>query len=131
MLSGLTRGTSRAHISRAALEGIALEVTDLLEAMAKDLGAPLSELRVDGGASANDFLMQVQADLLGLRLARPKMRESTALGATFLAGLGVGIWKDKKDLRAAWVKDRDFEPAGDQEALASLRAAWQRSVAAC
>lgn len=131
LLSGLTRGTSKAHISRAALEGIALEVSDLLDAMAKDLGAPLRELRVDGGAAANNFLMQLQADLLGLPLARPKMLESTALGATFLAGLGAGVWADDEALRAAWAGDRRFEPSGDAEVLNQLRSAWVKAVDAC
>jgi glycerol kinase len=131
LLSGLTRGTSRAHISRAALEGIALEVADLLDAMAKDLGAPLSELRVDGGAAANNFLMQLQADLLGIPLARPKMLESTALGATFLAGLGAGLWADKAALQEAWSCDRRFEPSAAAASLDALRAAWNRALEVC
>jgi glycerol kinase len=131
LISGLTRGTTRAHIARAALEGIALEVADLLDAMAADLGAPIAELRVDGGAAANDFMMQLQADLLDARLARPTMLESTALGATFLAGLGAGLWTSADDLSAAWRRDRAFDPAGDPETLETLRASWRRAVEIC
>lgn len=130
LLRGLTRGTTRAHIARAALEGIALEVTDLLEAMEKDLGAGLEELRVDGGAAANDFLMQTQADLLGVRIARPPMLESTAMGATFLAGLGVGLWGGLDDLRSTLKLDREFKPNAERKpALNELREAWATAVA--
>ncbi len=132
LLRGLTRGTTRAHIARAALEGIALEVTDLLEAMAKDLGAPLSELRVDGGAAANDFLMQTQADLLEVPLARPTMLESTALGATFLAGLGAGVWPNLDALRETWAQDRRFAPRSEMRApMAELKRRWAEAVAVC
>jgi glycerol kinase len=129
LIRGLTRGTNRAHIARAALEGIALEVTDLLEAMAEDLGAPLGGLRVDGGAAANDLLMQIQSDLLRVTLARPTILESTALGATFLAGLGVGLWTSTAEVSRAWKQDRQFVPKGDPAALAELRAAWRVAVA--
>lgn len=129
LIRGLTRGTTRAHIARAALEGIALEVTDLLEAMASDLGAPLERLKVDGGAAANDLLMQIQSDLLGLELARPTILESTALGATFLAGLGCGLWADRAAVEAAWKTDRKFVPRGEPEQLASLRANWKAALA--
>jgi glycerol kinase len=129
LIRGLTRGTNRAHIARAALEGIALEVTDLLEAMAEDLGAPLGVLRVDGGAAANDLLMQIQCDLLGVTLARPTILESTALGATFLAGLGVGLWTSTSEVARAWKQDRQFVPKGDPASLAELRAAWRVAVA--
>ncbi len=131
LIRGLTRGTTRAHIARAALEGIALEVTDLLEAMASDLGAPLELLRVDGGAAANDLLMQIQCDLLGVRLARPTILESTALGATFLAGMGVGLWPDHDAVAAAWKTDRQFVPRGDREQLAALRENWKVALACC
>ncbi len=129
LIRGLTRGTGRAHIARAALEGMALQITELLDAMTADLGAPLAGLRVDGGAAANDLLMQIQADLLGLPLQRPKMLEATALGAVSLAGLGAGLWTDTSALRDAWVEDRTFTPAGDAKALAELRAAWAEAVA--
>ena len=129
LIRGLTRGTTRAHIARAALEGIALEVTDLLEAMAADLGAPLANLRVDGGAAANDLLMQIQCDLLGVPLARPTILESTALGATFLAGLGVGLWSSPAEVGSAWKQDRAFIPRGDASTLAALREAWKAAVA--
>jgi glycerol kinase len=129
LIRGLTRGTNRAHIARAALEGIALEVTDLLEAMAEDLGAPLGSLRVDGGAAANDLLMQIQSDLLGVTLARPTILESTALGATFLAGLGVGLWTSTAEVARAWKQDRQFVPKGEPAVLAELRTAWRAAVA--
>ena len=129
LIRGLTRGTNRAHIARATLEGIALEVTDLLEAMAKDLGGQLGALRVDGGAAANDLLMQIQCDLLGVSLARPTILESTALGATFLAGLGVGLWSSADEVAAAWKRDREFVPQGDPTRLAALREAWSAAVA--
>ncbi|NVB39051.1 glycerol kinase GlpK [Pseudenhygromyxa sp. WMMC2535] len=128
LIRGISRGTTRAHIARAALEGIALEVTDLLEAMASDLGAPIEGLRVDGGAAANDLLMQIQCDLLGVTLARPTILESTALGATFLAGLGVGLWPDTQAVAASWKQDRRFIPAGDPVKLAALREAWTVAV---
>jgi glycerol kinase len=128
LIRGLTRGTTRAHLARAALEGIALEVTDLLTAMASDLGRPLAELRVDGGAAANDLLMQMQADLLGVSLARPQMLETTALGATFLAGLGVGLWSDTAALSRSWKRDASFTPDGDEATLAALRSAWADAV---
>ena len=129
LIRGLTRGTGRAHIARAALEGIALQITELLDAMAADLGAPVAGLRVDGGAAANNLLMQIQADLLGVPLQRPTMLEATALGAIFLAGLGAGIWSDTTALREAWVQDRAFDPSGDPETIAALRKAWTEAVA--
>ncbi len=129
LIKGLSRGTGRAHIARAALEGIALQVTELLDAMAADLGAPLAGLRVDGGAAANNLLMQIQANLLGLPLQRPAMLEATALGAISLAGLGSGLWSDTHALRDAWVQDRAFTPSGDAAEIASLRKAWAEAVA--
>ena len=108
---GLTRGTTKAHIARAALEGIALQVTDVLQAMEADAGIKLKELRVDGGACANNLLMQFQADLLGVPVVRPKVAETTALGAAYLAGLAVGFWKNQADIAQQWQTDRRFKPA--------------------
>jgi glycerol kinase len=127
-LLGMTRGTSKAHIARAALEGIALQVTDVLESMQADSGVSLSELRVDGGASANNMLMQLQADLLGVRVVRPKNAESTALGAAYLAGLGVGYWGNIEALAEQWETDRVFEPQMDDSARDKIRARWKRAV---
>jgi glycerol kinase len=125
---GLTRGTTKAHLARAALEGIAHSQADILEAMAADLGAPLTELRVDGGAAANDLLLQLQADLLGIPLHRPSMLETTALGAGMLAGLGVGLWS-LEDLKRSYPLDRTFAPGGDPAAVAASRARWKEAVA--
>jgi glycerol kinase len=127
-LLGMTRGTSKAHIARAALEGIALQVTDVLESMQADSGVSLSELRVDGGAAANNMLMQLQANLLGVRVVRPKNAESTALGAAYLAGLGVGYWSDIEVLAKQWEIDRVFEPQMDGGSRDTVRARWKRAV---
>jgi glycerol kinase len=123
---GLTRGTSRAHIARAALESIAFQCADVLHAMQKDAGEKLSELRVDGGAAANDLLMQFQADLLGVPVVRPKVLETTALGAAYLAGLTVNLWKSRDEIAAHWHAERRFEPRSSnaQEMLAR----WQQAV---
>ncbi len=128
LISGLTRGTTRAHIARAALEGIALQITDLLQAMAADTKRPLRSLRVDGGAAANNLLMQIQADLLGVSLERPTTLETTALGAVFLAGLGAGVWSDRSALRDTWKLDHSFAANTEQPHLEALRAAWKRAV---
>lgn len=115
---GLTRGTTRAHIARAALESIAFQSADVLEAMQKDSGKTLKELRVDGGATANDLLMQFQADLLGVPVVRPKVLETTALGAAYLAGLTVDLWKSRDEIAAQWQVQKRFEPrmaAGERE----------------
>lgn len=128
LIAGITRGTTRAHIARAALEGIAHAQADILEAMAADVGAPLKELRVDGGAAANDLLMQLQADLSGVPLARPRQLESTALGAAMLAGLGVGLWSGLDELRRAYPLERSFSPMGDPTAIRSRREAWRQVV---
>ena len=109
-LVGMTRGTGRAHIARAALEAIALQTADVFDAMAQDAGVPLRELRVDGGASRNNLLMQLQADLLGVPVVRPKVTETTALGAAYLAGLACGVWRDAHDITSLWQVDRRFEP---------------------
>ncbi len=128
LISGLTRGTTQAHIARAALEGVALQITDLLQAMAADTKRPLRSLRVDGGAAANNLLMQIQADLLGVSLERPTTLETTALGAVFLAGLGAGVWSDRSALRDAWRLDHSFAANTEQSHLEALRAAWKRAV---
>ncbi len=128
ILCGLTRGTSRAHIARAALEGIAMQVADILEAMVGDMGAPLAELRVDGGAARNDLLMQIQADLLGSICVRPTVLETTALGSAFLAGLATGVWSSPAEVGAAWTEDRRFERDLDPVQLAAMRAAWRSAL---
>ncbi|HJV91140.1 MAG TPA: glycerol kinase GlpK [Holophagaceae bacterium] len=129
LIHGITRGTTSAHLARAALEGIAHAQADILEAMAEELGGPLTELRVDGGAAANDLLMQLQADLLGIPLLRPKLLETTALGAALLAGLGVGLFPDLAALEGAYPLDRRFEPQGDPIAVAGARNRWRETVA--
>jgi glycerol kinase len=123
---GLTRGTERAHLVRATLEAIALQTCDVVEAMST-FGGPLRTLRVDGGASANDFLMQLQADLLGIPVERAAVRETTALGAAYLAGLGCGLWTPG-DLERLWKADRVFEPAMGEDERGALRAGWRRAV---
>ena len=127
-LLGMTRGTTRAHIARAALEGIALQVTDVLEAMQIDAGVPLAQLRVDGGAAANNLLMQIQADVLGIPVVRPKNAESTVLGAAYLAGLAVGYWPDIQTIAKQWQVDRVFEPQIDAATRARVRANWHKAL---
>src|SRR5439155_20415977 len=109
-ITGITRGTTSAHFARAALESIAFQVADVLELMQKDSGIQIAELRVDGGAAANDLLMQFQADILGAAVVRPKVTETTALGAAYLAGLATGYWKSADDVKANWQIERKFEP---------------------
>jgi glycerol kinase len=125
---GMTRGTSRAHIARAALEGVALQAADVLEAMQADSGLPLAQLRVDGGASANGLLMQIQANVLGIEVVRPKNAEATALGAAYLAGIAVGYWKDVESVARQWQVDRVFSPAMDASAREKVRATWRRAL---
>jgi glycerol kinase len=129
MIHGLTRGSSRGHLARAALEGIAHSQCDILDAMANDLAAPLTDLRVDGGAAANDLLLQLQADFSGLELLRPKMLETTALGAAMLAGLGVGIWTGLDELRRAYPLERRFTPSMPADEVALRRVQWREMVA--
>ncbi len=126
---GLTRGTGRAHIVRASLESLAYQVRDLVVAMEADAGVPLSVLNVDGGASANDFLMQFQSDILRTPLRRPQNAETTALGAAFLAGLATGFWKDAESLRALRSSDAVYEPGMEDERHAALLEGWARAVA--
>jgi glycerol kinase len=125
---GLTRGSSRAHIARAALEGIALQATDVLEAMQADSGLPLAQLRVDGGAAANNLLMQIQADVLGIEVVRPKNAEATVLGAAYLAGLAVGYWPNKDAIASQWEVDRVFRPAAEATERSRVRAMWRRAL---
>jgi len=125
---GLTRGSTAAHIARAALESIAYQSAEVLRAMQGDAGLALAELRVDGGATANNLLMQFQADLLGVPVVRPKVQETTALGAAYLAGLAVGYWKNTDDIRANWRVDRRFEPQMSRERAVELTAGWDKAV---
>ena len=125
---GITRGTTTAHIARAALDGIAFQTYDIARAMAKDMGAPLTELKVDGGASRNNLLMQYQANLLGIKVVRPKITETTALGAAYLAGLAVGFWKDLDEIKQQWQVDRTFDPVPDNEEIAAAKQGWADAV---
>jgi glycerol kinase len=125
---GLTRGAGRAHLVRATLESLAYQSRDVIDAMNDESGVPLRELRVDGGASANDFLMQFQADILGVPVDRPSLLETTAAGAAFLAGLGVGLWKDAASLAARRRRDRLFTPAMPPQAREALYSGWQAAV---
>jgi glycerol kinase len=125
---GLTRGTTKAHIARAALESIALQTMDVLAAMQADAGIKLRELRVDGGASANNLLMQLQADLLGVPVVRPRVAETTALGAAYLAGLAVGFWKSRADIARQWQVDRRFTPEMKAPARKKIASGWERAL---
>ena len=127
-LFGITRGTTAGHIARATLESIAFQTADLLEAMEADAGTPLAELRVDGGATANDLLMQFQADLLGVPVVRPQVRETTALGAAYLAGLAVGYWRDRAEIGLLWQAEHTFTPAMEPGRTAELRRCWSRAL---
>ena len=125
---GITRGTSRAHLVRATLEAIAYESTDLLRCFERDTGVRATQLQVDGGATANDFLMQFQADVMGSPVRRPKVLETTALGAAYLAGLAVGFWKDRRQIAKNWQEDRYFEPEISEARRAELYGGWLRAV---
>src|SRR5688572_8946802 len=129
LLIGLTRGSTRAHVARAAVESIAFQSADLIEAMQLDCPQPLTELRVDGGAARNDLLLQMQADLLGVPVLRPVNTETTAFGAAAFAGLGVGLWQSEAELSALWQLDRRFEPRMPRSLAAERRARWQQAVA--
>lgn len=128
LISGLTLGASPATLARAALEAIAYQTRDLVEAMQSDTGERLAELRADGGAAANDFLMQFQADILGVPVLRPKDIETTSLGAAYLAGLATGFWKNLTELERFWQLDRAFEPAADSSRREELYAGWRRAL---
>ena len=125
---GLTRGSTKAHIARAALEGIALQVMDVLKAMEADSGITLKELRVDGGACANNLLMQMQADLLNVPVVRPKVAETTALGAAYLAGLAVGYWKSQADIARQWKADKAFKPAMKPAGRKAIAQGWEKAL---
>lgn len=131
LLIGLTRGTNRAHIARAALESMCWQTRDVLDAMQQDAGVPLQTLKVDGGASANNLLMQLQADALGATVRRPVVQETTALGAAYLAGLAVGFWQDQADIERNWALDREFTPAVGPEVRDASHAQWRRAVERC
>jgi glycerol kinase len=125
---GMTRGSTAAHIARAAVESIAYQVADLMDAVQTDTGTPLKELRVDGGASSNDALMQFQSDILGVPVVRPAMTETTALGAAFLAGLGAGFWKEVQEISAMPRDERRFEPRMPRSQSNALRERWSEAV---
>ena len=127
-ISGLTRGSTAGHIARAALEGIAFQVADVLSAMEADSKIKLKELRVDGGACANNLLMQFQADLLGVPVVRPAIQETTALGAAYLAGLAVGFWRNEAEIAKQWKVDHTFEPAMKNDKREKLRASWNKAL---
>jgi glycerol kinase len=124
---GLTQGSGRVQLVRAAVESMAYQTRDVVEAMEKDSGSPLRELRVDGGAAVMDVLCQFQADLLGIPVRRPRQTETTVLGAAFLAGLGAGIWKDA-DLKDLWKLDREFEPGMSRDQAATLQSRWRDAL---
>jgi glycerol kinase len=127
-LIGITRGTTRAHIARAALDSMAFQSRDLLDAMQQDAGVTLQTLKVDGGASANNLLMQFQSDLLGVNIQRPVVQETTALGAAYLAGLAVGFWEDENDITNNWALDREFTPTMDTAEADKLHSRWKDAV---
>ena len=127
-IAGITRGTNRGHIARAALEGIAFQVADVLDVMKQDSGIEMNELRVDGGACTNNLLMQFQADVLQVPVVRPKVIETTALGAAYLAGLAVGYWKSKEEVAAAWQAERRFTPAMAPAQAAHRRSRWAEAL---
>jgi glycerol kinase len=129
VITGLTRGTTRAHLARAVLEGIALQIADLLGAMQADAGVPVRSLRVDGGASANNLLMQFQADVLGCEIVRPALVETTAIGAALLAGIAAGVWKDTRDAARAWHEDRRFQPSMSAADVEAHRQRWRAALA--
>jgi glycerol kinase len=127
-IAGLTRGTTAAHLARATLEGIAFQVADVIDAMREDAGLPIRELRADGGAAANNLLLQFQADLLRAPVVRPRTVETTAMGAAFLAGLAAGFWKDRAEIERTWKADRVFEPAMSADEAAHRRGRWAEAL---
>jgi glycerol kinase len=127
-ITGLTRGSNKHHIVRASLEAIAFQAKDVLEAMEDDSGIQLSALKVDGGAVVNNFLMQFQADILNATVLRPVIAETTALGAAYLAGLAVGFWKDKEEIRSSWKLERQFSPAMSDIVRQERYAGWKKAI---
>jgi glycerol kinase len=127
-ITGLTHGTRRCHLVRAALESIAYQVCDVAKAMKADSRLRPTEIRVDGGAAANNFLAQFQADMLGVKLSRPRSVETTAMGAAYLAGLAVGFWKDRDEVASLWEAGRSFTPSMDREQREDLYRGWLRAV---
>jgi glycerol kinase len=127
-ISGLSRGTNKGHIARAALEGIALQVNDVIRCMSSDAKLPLRELRVDGGASQNNLLMQLQSDILNARIVRPTTTETTALGAAYLAGLAVNVWKNKSSIKTHWKADTFFRPSMNNSNRIKLLKEWKKTV---
>ena len=128
VICGLTQGVSKAHIARATLEGVAMQIVDILQAMEMDLGAPLAELKLDGGMSNNNLMMQFQADVLDVICIRPQVLETTALGAAFLAGLGVGVWSDQQAITDTWIKEREFRPSMSVEKRGEHVAQWKDAL---
>ena len=124
----MTRGTTRAHIARAALEAIAYQTKDVLDAMEQDCGQSLDILKVDGGATANSLLMQFQSDLLGVTVQRPVVGETTALGAAYLAGLATGVWESQADVSSNWQLETEFQPSASNSQTDQLYADWKRAV---
>ena len=127
-IHGLTRGATAAHIARAALEGIAFQTMDIVKAMEKDAGVALKELKVDGGASKNNLLMQFQADVLGTSVIRPTVTETTALGAAYLAGLAVGYWESIDHIKSQWGVERSFTPEADKQTVEELKKGWANAI---
>jgi len=125
---GITRGTTNAHIARASLDGIALQVYDIVKAMEADAGTKSTELRVDGGASSSDLLMQIQCDLFGFKINRPQTLETTALGAAYLAGLAVGYWGSVDEIQSQWIIDKEFQPKMDQDKVDKIIKSWHKAV---
>jgi glycerol kinase len=124
----MTRGSTDAHIARAALESICYQTYDVLKAMEADSGINIAELRVDGGATANNLLMQFQSDILGVNVVRPTITETTALGAAYLAGLAVGYWKNMDDIQEQWQVNKTYSPQMKKDAVDSLLRGWQKAV---
>ncbi len=128
LLCGITRGTTKAHIARATLDAMALQNVDILQAMKNDLGKKLKSIKVDGGASENDLLMQLQSDYMGIQVIRPQSIETTSIGAAYLAGLGIGFWKDVREIQKIWRIDQEFHPLQNPKAIKRRKEDWQRAI---